>query len=1006
MDFLEDELEEILNIFQQESVEILDSMDKNLLVLEKNPSNNDASMRLFRDAHSLKGSARMLGFNNIQNVAHKIEDVLGFIKEKKFLMTANMAQVISKALECVAHMVAKTVENKKEYVSPDIMAHILALESLLQDGSPQEVPSESPKTAFAASLNEIEALITESLYMFTKFKLDGYFENFSDIKDKLKELEEIFKSLGQQELSKCVKKAVKAAPENDSPSEKKLLDFGTLLDDIASKFNDIALENNITPKNYYEIVAQKLEQKPEDALLPDVGTEKTLLDIANKITRLEGSPELLFDIKTAIVNVIDKVSVAKLKDLYGTFLRVIKSLETGQIAFNKDTASAMSEIIQDSVKIFQDDPKNKQLDIELLNQRALIVEQMSQINIQISGRQEVQEAPQKVFSAQDWLDSIDSSSIKTLRINSSKLDQLVNQIGDLIVTRIKTTEQLNLARNIQNEFMDWQKSWHKMGNYIKYFDKKHLTQNAQNREIQSIVAYNKQLMSLFNAHSDKMASLMSASQGLYKQLQENDIKLSSISTELETMVKNMRVLPLATIFHLFPRMVHNIAKDNGKSIDFKVVGSDVSVDKKIIEDIKIPLMHIIRNSIDHGIETPDVRSALGKSEVGSIVVRAKHQENKIIIDIEDDGRGIDVKKIKEKAVQKGILTHEEANTLPEEQIVGLIFYPSFSTEETVTELSGRGLGLDIVHTKISQLNGRVDVRSDFNKGTITTISLPASMATVKAFIVYEQDQPYAVSTSSIKTVLRIRPDEVLVKDGKNYFIFEGKAIPVFTLSQILQFQEGVREADKYTLMVIASENIVMGVIVEKLLGDQEILHRKLPLPLFKVKNIAGITTLASGETCLILNVVGILSNAGQKTHRTSIVATNKALEMSKNSKHKILVVDDSLTTRTLEKNILTAHGYQVSLATNALDGLKIVETEELSLIVTDNEMPEISGLEFVEKIRENPQFDNIPIIALSSLQKEMWQDKFLYAGAQKYIQKGEFNQEDFIEAISALLDAR
>ena len=197
-------------------------------------------------------------------------------------------------------------------------------------------------------------------------------------------------------------------------------------------------------------------------------------------------------------------------------------------------------------------------------------------------------------------------------------------------------------------------------------------------------------------------------------------------------------------------MVHNIAKDKGKEIDFQIEGADVSADKKIIEDIKIPIMHIIRNSIDHGIETPDEREKAGKDRIGKILIQAIQKESKIIINVRDDGRGINVEKIKQRAIEKELLSQEEIDSLPEEQIVNLIFYPGFSTGDTVTELSGRGLGLDIVHTKISQLNGRIDVYSELGKGTLVTMELPTTIATLRTFIIMEQDQLYALPASSIQ----------------------------------------------------------------------------------------------------------------------------------------------------------------------------------------------------------------------------------------------------------------
>lgn len=425
--------------------------------------------------------------------------------------------------------------------------------------------------------------------------------------------------------------------------------------------------------------------------------------------------------------------------------------------------------------------------------------------------------------------------------------------------------------------------------------------------------------------------------------------------------------------------------------------------KKIIEEIKIPLIHILRNSIDHGIELPQERKEAGKNPVGKITVSAKHRENKIIINITDDGRGLDVEKIKQKALEKGLLTPDEIENIDEEHLVNLIFYPGFTTGDSVTELSGRGLGLDIVHTKISQLNGRVDIFSEFQKGTMVTIELPATMATIKTFIVTEQNQLYAIPTSSIKTVVRIDTTDVFERDGKNFYIHNDDVIPIYTLSQILELENKPRQANKYTLMIVKSESSTIGIIVEKLICDQEVLHKKLEAPLFKVKNISGITTLANGEICLILNVGDIFSSTLPKKINTKIIASNKAIKMRENYTHKILVVDDSLTTRTLQKNILTSYGYRVQIATNAPDALIKMQKENFDLVITDNEMPIMSGLEFVKEIRKESKWADIPIIVLTSMPESKWGKQFKEAGSQAYIQKDRFEQESFIRCVDHFL---
>lgn len=1019
MDFLDDELDEILNIFQQEGGEILQSMDKNLFALEKDPKNHDILIRLARDAHSLKGSARMLGFESIQTIAHKIEDILGFIKDGKIESTGEITDTISEALSHIQVLINKTVEQKSEYKTPDTQNFIEKLEKIasaapdgnIQSGISFNCPEDVKK--LLSKLNKIEELIVQMIYIFSGARQSGDFSEIQMIKSPLAELNVIIRELNLKPLCTLITDAGRFVTsfENKPLDENAILELNGKIDKIEEFFSSYCKEKGVQTQNYFEIASELLANKDEDRLKSGKKEDKKviadLIDrIYEKLSLLEINLEFLPDIKELLSQVLTKIKNAEIKKIFETILNILNLYQSNSKNLENDTLEAIKEICENTRKIFEPEglkPEERKLEIELLVQKITIVEQMSKLNI--AKPKSGKKLPKSEKTNQDWLSSIDTSDIKTLRIDSFKLDKLVNQIGDLIITRIKTNEHLSVAKNIQNELLEWQKSFNKMGYYIKYFDRKYLSGPTFGATVdpRAIAAFNKQLMVLQNYHSEKMVYLIKETTDLFKQMQENDSKLNSTASEIEGMVKNMRILPLSTIFHLFPRMVHNIAKEKGKQIEFITEGADVAADKKIIEEIKIPLIHILRNSIDHGIELPQERKEAGKNPVGKITVSAKHRENKIIINITDDGRGLDVEKIKQKALEKGLLTPDEIENIDEEHLVNLIFYPGFTTGDSVTELSGRGLGLDIVHTKISQLNGRVDIFSEFQKGTMVTIELPATMATIKTFIVTEQNQLYAIPTSSIKTVVRIDTTDVFERDGKNFYIHNDDVIPIYTLSQILELENKPRQANKYTLMIVKSESSTIGIIVEKLICDQEVLHKKLEAPLFKVKNISGITTLANGEICLILNVGDIFSSTLPKKINTKIIASNKAIKMRENYTHKILVVDDSLTTRTLQKNILTSYGYRVQIATNAPDALIKMQKENFDLVITDNEMPIMSGLEFVKEIRKESKWADIPIIVLTSMPESKWGKQFKEAGSQAYIQKDRFEQESFIRCVDHFL---
>lgn len=1029
MDFLQEELDEILNIFAQEGAEILQSMDKNLLLLEKKPNNPDVAMHLFRDAHSLKGSARMLGYNGIQNIAHKIEDVLGLVREEKLIPTSAVTDTISSALSLIDTLIKKTVDQKSEFISDESKIHIEKLTALCENATKQEHANqpnhteEAKKDLFSENFTKFEDLITSIILIYSKSVHDNDYEQFQDIITICSELSNLCEIIESKELYNIpllISDLVAESIRNNHSNEEILYEINIKINEFIQLFNKIANEKNLKTKNYYES-AYKISH--ENKLVPDNSSNNEindlhnteLLELINKagdiVQDINQNKHSLAEVKSILNEIISRLENNNLKKIYQTILSTLLNFEKSNTKLETDSIDALKEILHATANIIESKLTKNTLgdfteEIELLNQKALIIAQIIKYELQNPNKNTRQ---QKQIKPLEWAQSFDTNSIKTLRVNSDKLDKLVNQIGNLIVTRIKSHENVGTVKAILDELVELQKHYHKIGYYMKFYEKKYIQEfnndNPENLVLRkdSFLSYNKQLLSFHSANTERMNSLLNNLNFLMKELHENNIKLNTSTSEIEAMVKSMRILPLSTVFNLFPRMVHNIAKDKGKEIELIIDGGEVSADKKIIEDIKIPIMHIIRNSLDHGIESPRERERLGKNKTGNIVIQAVQKESKIVISIKDDGRGINIEKIKQKAIEKGFVSHETAENMSKEQLANFIFYPGFSTGDTVTELSGRGLGLDIVHTKISQLNGRIDVYSEENKGTVVTMELPTSMATMKAFILMENNQLFAIPTTSIQTVLRINPEEIQKRDNKYYFIYNNEAIPVCTLSSILNIKEDNTPKNKYTIMVIKSESVTTGIIVQKLIGDEEILNKKLPEPMLRVKNISGITTLANGEMCLLLNVSDVLSS--HKINPNEI-NTTKTLTLKDNSKYKILVVDDSITTRRLLTNILTSNGYTVDSEIDVKSALKKVELNSYDLIISDYEMPEISGYEFIKTLREKEKTKNIPIIVITSIEKTGLKESLYKLNIQEFMKKEYFEQQEFIRAVNRHLSLK
>jgi len=478
------------------------------------------------------------------------------------------------------------------------------------------------------------------------------------------------------------------------------------------------------------------------------------------------------------------------------------------------------------------------------------------------------------------------------------------------------------------------------------------------------------------------------------------MKMRLIIDEMESMVKNIRVLPISTVFNSFSRMVRDIANEKGKDIDFEIEGKDTCADKKIIEEIKTPLIHILRNAIDHGIESKEERIANGKSPVGKILLSAKQDDNKVIIDVVDDGQGFNLEKIKDRAVSRGFLTQDDIDSMTDEAIMNIIFWPGFTTGDSITSISGRGIGLDVVKTKISQLNGKVKVISEFGKGSCVHIEIPVTLTTLRVFLVQISGQTFAIPIQVITTFILKNQNEIKTNNGIRSILFNGNIIPLYYLSDILELAPAPRN-EKETILIIEADDKTIGLVVDKLLGDQDILQKKLSPPLYKVKNISGITNLASGELCLILNMQDIMH---YDFNKAMVSANNQTLLTSDVLSYKrILIVDDSVTTRTMVKNILLNIGYMVDTVLDADEALVKLKLTHYDLIITDLTMPKIDGYEFIERLRNDEMYADIPIIVISSLPENQARKRLNKLSIAHYISKDNFDQADLAMQVKEIL---
>ena len=868
MQYNPDELNEILNIYKVESEEILQEFNDVFLELEKNQKDKAPLKKLFQLAHSLKGASRMIGFNSIQDIAHKLEDILSYWKQDDIEINVDSFQIIYEVCDFLGVLIDKCVNLKSNYSDEKVLTFISVLENFVQDGnilSALKKNIEGQDSFLASKHVDINALILELIFVLDKDNSDDESDEiYSVILENLKSLYDIFNKTDYLSIKETLSNLVSLIGEN-TDTKPSLSELKEKITELKSTIFSLYKERNITLKVKPEEKKQtsqkkfpQIEEKPKKS-----GEDKEFDYILSNLQKIKYEKDFVKEVIEILKNIVIQTDDQRITLILKKTVNILDLFVKKEIIIDNDCYMVILQCIYLAKRISMKEKEENLNNLNFLIQRLSVVEDMFNIaDIQPSANLDVKDntnvLPQEDFSnIKKNLKSFDLQEIKTLRVDTSKLDNLISQTGELLINGIKTREHIVELSKINTKLIKWYGVSKKIINYLKYLEKKGFFGPDMD---ESTLAFYKRAQDFFNTNADIITDINNDFSNLYNIISEDDNKLHQTAVEIETIAKGIRVLPLATIFHSFPRMIRDIAKENDKKIEFIVTGSDTTVDKKIIEEIKMPLIHILRNSVSHGIEHSEDRVKNGKSETGVIRLSAKQAENNVIISIEDDGYGVDLEKVKDIALGKGLLTHEEISNMNSEQLMKLLFLPGFSTEDSVTEISGRGIGLDVVKTKITNLNGDILIDSILGKGCKVTIRLPLSMSTIKTFVLLVNNQKYAIPVSSVKFVKQVKREEFFKQNGQYCIIYEEHSIPVYSLSEILGETESNINNKIFTVIIIQNQEKQVEFVVDKLLGDQEVFQKKLIPPILKIKNISGFTTLSTGEICLIINPFELIRN--------------------------------------------------------------------------------------------------------------------------------------------------
>jgi two-component system chemotaxis sensor kinase CheA len=587
-----------------------------------------------------------------------------------------------------------------------------------------------------------------------------------------------------------------------------------------------------------------------------------------------------------------------------------------------------------------------------------------------------------------------TDSLDSIRVDSEKLDALMRQTGELSITKLRVSRRLSEIEEILKLYEDWSRDI-----FVNRSKLKQLERELDNE-------YLKPVQDFWKLTEQRLESLGHLVSQLKFDATEDAANLESIANELESGIQNLRLLPLSTLFNPFVRMVRDLAKQQGKEINLIVEGGETRADKRILEEMKDPLLHIIRNAIDHGIETPEERETCGKSRTATIRLRGCQSGGNIAIEVSDDGRGLNLERIKRTAMRHGICSEEELLKMKATQIHSLIFMSGFSTRTEVTELSGRGVGLDVVRANVERLKGSLGVESSPGKGCEFRLLVSANLAITPVLTVEIAQTPYAIPVEFVETMLLVSRREIFTIEGSQTITFQDQPVSVVWLADLLELQINAPSsataihttAKTLPCVILKSGSERLGVLVDAANDRQDIFLKPQSKLLKRVRNISGATILGDGKVCMVLNPQDLFKSVQRGS---GSVATQEGEQVR--MKNKLLLIEDSIIIRTQMKRLLEGAGYDVTIAVDGLEGFNKLTADNFAAVVSDVEMPNLNGLQLTAKIRQHREYSELPIILVTTLAKEEDKRRGAEAGANAYLTKGDFDQKVLIETLRRLI---
>jgi two-component system chemotaxis sensor kinase CheA len=599
---------------------------------------------------------------------------------------------------------------------------------------------------------------------------------------------------------------------------------------------------------------------------------------------------------------------------------------------------------------------------------------------------------------------------ETVRISMAKLTSVLLQAEEMLAAKLAAQQRCIDMRAANGAFRIWEKEWARVAPCIQDI-RKNTTRAADDKKIpteEELVRAAGKILDFLEWNREFVKSIKKQYVSAAKSGEGDSLVLGGMVDNLLDDVKKAMIFPFSSLLELYPKVARELARDSGKELELVIKGGDIEIDRRILDEMKDPILHLLRNCVDHAIEKPEERIKKDKPPHGTVIIEIYPKDNKVEVTIADDGIGISPDQIRTTILKLGVVAQEKTAELTDKELLSYVFQSGVSTSPIITDLSGRGLGLAIVKEKVEKLGGTVSLESKPGIGTIFHMVLPITVATFRGVLVKAGEHEFILPTMYVERAARIRRDEIKTVESRETIVFNESPVALASLASVLELATAVGAAEtqeQAQVVVVSNAGIRIAFLVDEIVNEQEVLLKPLGPQLVRVRNMAGATILGTGRMVPVINVPDLLRSAVKASGPSLARITGAGSEDQEDivPKHSVLVVEDSITTRTLLKNILETAGYDVVTAIDGLDALTNLKTRTFDIVVSDVDMPRMNGFDLTAKIRSDQKMTDMPVILVTALESLEDRERGIDAGANAYIVKSSFDQSNLLGVIHRLI---